>query len=49
MLKSKHLNGQPILKRRVTENIQWRLYGWTGVMADPDNFLYPNLSSTNVE
>lgn len=23
------------------------LYGWTGVMADPDNFLYPNLSSTN--
>jgi peptide/nickel transport system substrate-binding protein len=25
------------------------LYGWTGVMADPDNFLYPNLSSTNVE
>ncbi|WP_342515079.1 ABC transporter substrate-binding protein [Sporosarcina sp. FSL K6-1522] len=25
------------------------MYGWTGVMADPDNFLYPNLSSTNVE
>ncbi|ETP67668.1 peptide ABC transporter substrate-binding protein [Planococcus glaciei CHR43] len=23
------------------------LYGWTGVMADPDNFLYPNLSKTN--
>ncbi|MGO1057723.1 ABC transporter substrate-binding protein [Planococcus sp. FY231025] len=23
------------------------LYGWTGVMADPDNFLYPNLSQTN--
>jgi peptide/nickel transport system substrate-binding protein len=25
------------------------LYGWTGVMADPDNFLYPNLSSTNTQ
>jgi peptide/nickel transport system substrate-binding protein len=25
------------------------MYGWTGVMADPDNFLYPNLSSTNTE
>ena len=23
------------------------MYGWTGVMADPDNFLYPNLSKTN--
>ncbi|MBM7585469.1 peptide/nickel transport system substrate-binding protein [Bacillus pakistanensis] len=23
------------------------LFGWTGVMADPDNFLYPNLSKTN--
>ncbi|AQQ51889.1 ABC transporter substrate-binding protein [Planococcus lenghuensis] len=23
-------------------------YGWTGVMADPDNFLYPNLSQTNI-
>lgn len=23
------------------------MYGWTGVMADPDNFLYPNLSQTN--
>ncbi|WP_075983662.1 ABC transporter substrate-binding protein [Bacillus massilinigeriensis] len=26
---------------------QMGLFGWTGVMADPDNFLYPNLSSTN--
>lgn len=25
------------------------MYGWTGVMADPDNFLYPNLSKTNAE
>jgi peptide/nickel transport system substrate-binding protein len=25
------------------------LYGWTGVMADPDNFLFPNLSSTNTK
>jgi len=25
------------------------MYGWTGVMADPDNFLYPNLSKTNTE
>lgn len=25
------------------------MFGWTGVMADPDNFLYPNLSSTNTE
>lgn len=25
------------------------LYGWTGVMADPDNFLYPNLSNTNID
>lgn len=25
------------------------LFGWTGVMADPDNFLYPNLSATNTE
>jgi peptide/nickel transport system substrate-binding protein len=25
------------------------LFGWTGVMADPDNFLYPNLSKTNAE
>lgn len=25
------------------------MFGWTGVMADPDNFLYPNLSSTNIE
>ncbi|AMQ05509.1 ABC transporter substrate-binding protein [Sporosarcina psychrophila] len=25
------------------------MYGWTGVMADPDNFLSPNLSSTNTE
>jgi peptide/nickel transport system substrate-binding protein len=25
------------------------LYGWTGVMADPDNFLYPNLSQTCFE
>lgn len=23
------------------------MFGWTGVMADPDNFLYPNLSNTN--
>lgn len=23
------------------------LMGWTGVMADPDNFLYPNLTSEN--
>lgn len=25
------------------------LMGWTGVMADPDNFLYPNLTSENAE
>lgn len=25
------------------------MFGWTGVMADPDNFLYPNLSATNAE
>lgn len=25
------------------------MYGWTGVMADPDNFLYPNLSKTNAQ
>lgn len=25
------------------------MFGWTGVMADPDNFLYPNLSSTNAK
>ncbi|MCI1880657.1 MAG: ABC transporter substrate-binding protein [Sporolactobacillus sp.] len=25
------------------------LYGWTGVMADPDNFLYPNLSGTETK
>lgn len=25
------------------------LYGWTGVMADPDNFLFPNLSATNAK
>lgn len=25
------------------------MFGWTGVMADPDNFLYPNLSGTNVK
>jgi peptide/nickel transport system substrate-binding protein len=25
------------------------LYGWTGVMADPDNFLFPNLSATNTK
>lgn len=25
------------------------MFGWTGVMADPDNFLFPNLSKTNAE
>ncbi|REJ26206.1 ABC transporter substrate-binding protein [Caldibacillus debilis] len=25
------------------------LFGWTGVLADPDNFLYPNLSKTNTK
>jgi peptide/nickel transport system substrate-binding protein len=28
---------------------QLALFGWTGVMADPDNFLTPNLSAANAE